>query len=84
MSARDVRVVIDRLVLRGVPAAQAAAVRRGLIAGLESALAGADPAALAESGPIRLDVPAAGDPGALGRGAGRALGANLAGRGPAR
>ena len=80
MSAPGIRIVIDRLVLHGVPAAQAAAVRRGLVAGLDSALAGAGPAADAPEGPIRLDVASAADPGALGRGAGQALGAALAGR----
>lgn len=80
---RPVRVVIDRLVLHGVDRADAAAVQRALAAQLEAALKGAEPGA-APGERLRLDVAPAADPRALGASAGRALGAALAGRGPAR
>ena len=85
---RDVRLVIDRLVLHGVDRADAAAVRRALSGTLEQMLTGSeiDAAGTDPSPRIRLSVPPVTGPASLGREAGRALGRTLLspGRGPAR
>lgn len=84
MSAPGVRVVIDRLVLHGVPPSDVGAVRQALSTELEARLAGAELSGANVGDRVRLEIAPATDPGALGRGAGRALGAALAGRGPGR
>lgn len=75
-----VRVTIDRLVLHGVDRADAAAVQRALAALLRSALAAAAGSGFPASAAlpdVRLEVPGANDPAALGRSAGAASAAAL-------
>jgi hypothetical protein len=85
MTAPNVRLTIDRLVLHGVDRADAAAVRRAFSGALEAMLAGRDDLAAAGLGMtdarIRLDLAPAADPASLGRSAGRALGRALTGSG---
>lgn len=81
MSGPRIKVVIDRLALHGVPRGEAAAVRRALGEAVQAQLAGVDPAALAASPHLRLDIGPAAGPAALGRAAGRALGGAIGGGG---
>jgi hypothetical protein len=78
MTAPRISLTIDRLVLRGVDRADAAAVRRALGAALETMLAGADPKSPAPAPRLRLDIAPAAGPTALGHAAGRALGGAIA------
>jgi len=81
-AAPRIRVTIDRLTLVGVAPGDAAAVRRALAAAVEARLAGADAASLAGDRPrLSLTVAPGQGPAALGRAAGRAIGAHLAGGG---
>lgn len=79
-----IRLEIDRLVLHGVDRADAAGVQRALARAIEARLAAADPAALAEwtGGDLKLTLPVTtpGDPAALGRAAGGAIGRAIVGR----
>jgi hypothetical protein len=76
-----IRVAIDRLVLRGVEPADAAAIRRALVTELQAHLAATDPAAfVGGSGRrhLRLGIGAGADPASFGREAARALHRTLA------
>jgi hypothetical protein len=76
-----IRVAIDRLVLRGVDPADAAAVRRALVTELQTRLAATDPAAFvgASDRPhLRLSIGPCADPASFGREAARALHRTLA------
>jgi hypothetical protein len=76
-----IRVAIDRLVLRGVDPADAAAVRRALVTELQTRLAATDPAAFvgASDRPhLRLGIGGGADPASFGREAARALHRTLA------
>lgn len=77
-----IRLTIDRLTLVGVAPGDAAAVRRALAAAVEARLAGADVASLGgDRSRLSLTVAPGQEPAALGRAAGRAIGAHLAGGG---
>jgi hypothetical protein len=80
MSRPRIQVAIDRLVLRGVAPADAAAVRRALATELQTRLAATDPAAFADAMDrhLRLGIGACADPASLGREAARALHGTLA------
>jgi hypothetical protein len=76
-----IRVAIDRLVLRGVDAAGAAAIRRALVTELQTHLAATDPAAFvggSDRRHLRLGIGAGADPASFGRAAARALHRTLA------